>query len=150
MPARAQAPLRREAELAARLVELFYVEALLLLDEAQAYCDHPDLEGGTISPAARAAIGEAFEGVFARLDSVLAWLRARRGDAAAGADPPRIAEVIPHCDLGLECLPDPAHALVRAAADLYDRIQRLEAGGAVQTARPSPARDLQGRLRSSF
>lgn len=146
-PAPAPGHSRRDAALTARLVELFYVEALLLLDEAQSYCDHPDLEAGRMPPEAKAAIGEAFEILFARLDAVLAWLRARRGDAP---DASALGAVAGQGEDRIEHLPPPARALVGSGLDLYERIQRLEAGDMPRPAPSSPARDLQGRLRSSF
>jgi hypothetical protein len=151
MSGAAPRPHPQRREIAARLVELFYIEVLLLIDEAQAYLDHPELGDGSLEPELCEAIGAAFETLFVRLEAVRDWLLARRApDAQAPFAPLATVPGAEDEEAVLSRFPDPAAGLARSGRDLYERIVRLEQGLPAAFVPTSPARQLIGRLKDSF
>ena len=145
------------AELTPKVVDSLYVEAMVLADEARAYFDSDGRDDRlALDPIVR--VGFACESlkVTTRLMQAIAWLMTRRAIAAGelsdeqAASPERRLGEAPASDPDLlPSLPEPALALIRASQDLYDRIRRLDEGGAPEP-QPSPARSLLSRLQRSL
>ncbi len=118
-----------DAGVVPRLVELAYVEALLLLDECQAGFDQAAREVLASSGTDAGQILERRrERVFGQLDFVLQWARARRG-AKLGMG------LIPVADWGgewsdsdFETLSDSIRNMCHAVEALHARVMRIEAG----------------------
>jgi regulator of CtrA degradation len=145
------------AEMTPKLIDSLYVEAMVLADEARAYFDSSGRDDRlSLDPALR--IGFACESlkVTTRLMQVVAWLMTQRAVAAGelsrvrGEGAERRLGDSPESDADiLSRLPEAALALIRSSQDLYDRVRRIDEGGAPE-AQPSPARSLLSRLQRSL
>jgi regulator of CtrA degradation len=145
------------AELAPRLIDSLYVEAMVLADEARAYFDSSGRDD-RLSLDPRLRIGFACESlkVTTRLMQIVAWLMTRRavaagelsqapdpgGERSLGDAPESDDEILPR-------LPEAALALIRSSQELYDRVRRIDEGAAPES-QPSPARSLMNRLQRSL
>ena len=145
------------AELTPRLVNTLYTDAMVLADEAQSYFGGLGRADRDALPALeRVAFSCESLRATTRLMHVIAWLLTRRALAAGeisarqgAAVERRLGEVAGIEDGALERLPPAARAIAAEAADLYDRVRRLDhwLDGA---APPSPVTDLMDRLRRAF
>ncbi len=141
-----------------RLIDSFYMEAMLLADEARSYFD----EGGraereALSPMDRVAFSCESLKVTTRLMHVIAWLLTQRAVIAGeltlrqalqeqrrlGTAPVSEAAV-------LDTLPEQARGMILASIDLHRRVARLDEAQEVQTPVASPARTMLDRLATSF
>lgn len=146
------------SELTPRLVDSLYVEAMVLADEARSYFDHSARDDRVgLSPVDRVGLSCESLKVTTRLMQVIAWLLNQRAVAAgeisaeeAAASDRRIGAA-PASDAALVArLPEPAAEIIRASAELYERVCRVSDGGLVGTPPGSPARSLQNRLERSL
>ncbi len=143
-----------EARITPRLIDALYTEAMILADEARAYFDEAGRDDRqSLEPYAR--VGFACESlkVTTRIMHIVAWLLTQRAvesgelRAIEGRRPERRLGHANESDpLVVAQLPEAAQRLIRASADLYSRIQRLDEGQIVGEPAPSPARALMGRL----
>ena len=146
------------AELTPKLIDSLYVEAMVLADEARSYFDGAARdERLALDPLDR--VGFACESlkVTTRLMHVIAWLLTQRAVAAgelsraeAGASDRRLGPAPASDEALLPQLPQAAAELVRASAELYERVLRLDEGSFGGTPEGSPARSLQNRLQRSL
>lgn len=147
-----------QARIHRRLVDLLYVEAMVLADEARAYFD----EGGreereALSPLDRVAFSCESLKVTTRLMHVIAWLLTQRAvDAgemrpADALDPSRrLGDPPVTTDDALAAMPPQAQALVDASIDLHRRTARLDAALVCDAPAPSPARSMLDRLATAL
>jgi regulator of CtrA degradation len=143
-----------QARITSRLIDSLYTEAMVLADEARSYFDDAGREErATLNPFAR--VGFACESlkVTTRVMHIVAWLLTQRaiesGEIAfqAGRRPERRLGHAQDSDpMVVDQLPPGAQRLIRASADLYARVQRIDDGSFEPEAAPSPARALMGRL----
>lgn len=137
-----------EQELAGRIADGLYTEALLLADEMRAYFDEQGRgERDALDPRGRVQFACESLKATTRLMSVIAWLTAQRGadprEAELGAAPgsePRV----------LGRMPSSARKLILAGIDLHERVGRLASGTEAPIALGSPARVLIQRLERAF
>ena len=141
-----------------RLIDAFYVEAMLLADEARGYFDEGGrVERESLEPMTRVAFSCESLKVTTRLMHVIAWLLTQRAVHAGELTPSQALE--PSRRLGegptteqalLDALPSQARALVEASIDLHRRVARLDHAQTADIPRPSPARSMLDRLATSF
>jgi len=141
-----------------RLIDVLYVDAMVLADEARSYFD----DGGradreALPPLARVAFSCESLKVTTRLMHVIAWLLTQRAVSAGemaprdALDPSRRLGPAPISDAAAVAeLPARARALIGASADLYRRVGLLDAAQAGVPAGQSPARSMQERLATAF
>jgi regulator of CtrA degradation len=143
-----------QSRITPRLVESLYTEAMILADEARAYFDEEAREERlTLTPFVR--VGFACESlkVTTRIMHIVAWLLTQRAvetgeiQGADGRKPERrLGKANDSDEAVVEQLPENAQRLIRASADLYARIKRLDEGQLADEPVASPARALMGRL----
>lgn len=143
-----------QVRITSRLIDSLYTEAMILADEARSYFDDAGRdERAALNPFAR--VGFACESlkVTTRVMHIVAWLLTQRaiesGEIAArdGRRPERRLGHAQDSDPAVvDQLPEGARRLIRASADLYARVQRIDEGSFEPEAVPSPARALMGRL----
>jgi len=143
-----------QVRITSRLVDSLYTEAMILADEARSYFDDAGREErSALEPFAR--VGFACESlkVTTRVMHIVAWLLTQRAiesgeiDYPDGRRPERRLGHAQESDPGVvDQLPEGAKRLIRASADLYARVQRIDEGSSEPEAVPSPARALMGRL----
>jgi regulator of CtrA degradation len=141
-----------------RLVDSLYVEAMLLADEARGYFDISGRdERDALDALGRVAFSCESLKVTTRLMHVIAWLLTQRavdaGELAPGdaLSPSRRLGDAPETDGALlATLPAPAAGIIRASADLYRRVERLDHSLAAPLPAPSPARSMMDRLSAAF
>jgi regulator of CtrA degradation len=144
--------------LARRLVDGFYVETMLLADEARSYFDSAGrVERDALTPIDRVVFSCESLKVTTRLMHVIAWLLTQRaldvGEISADAvlhpsrrlGPPVISEAAT-----IAKLPGEAQVLVTASIELYRRVERLDDGLDDSNPAPSPARSLLSKLERAF
>jgi len=142
-----------------KLVDSFYVEAMVLADEARSYFDTIGRDDRlSLDPIDRVGFSCESLKVTTRLMHVIAWLLTQRAveagelSAAQARTPARRLGHAPDSDEALlPRLPESARELIEASRELYARVQRLEeseAGGGEPQA--SPARSLMSRLERSL
>lgn len=144
-------------QLAIKLVDSLYVEAMLLADEARAYFDrHGREDRDGLDPIVRVGFSCESLKVTTRLMHIIAWLLTQRAvhagelSAVQARNPIRRLGDAPTSDDDLLAkLPKAALGLITASQELYARVQRLDEGGSVDP-QPSPARGLLSRLERSF
>ena len=144
--------------LSRRLVDTLYVEAMLLADEARSYFDVGGrVERDRLAPIDRVGFSCESLRVTTRLMHVIAWLLVRKAVAAGeisatqGTAPNRRLGRGPGSDADMaECLPETAQQLINATAELYERVQRLDAELGRPEIAESPARSLMQRLEGAF
>jgi len=137
-----------------RLVDSLYTEAMILADEARSYFDDAGREErSALEPFAR--VGFACESlkVTTRVMHIVAWLLTQRAIESGEIDYPdgrrperRLGHAQESDPAVVDQLPEGAKRLIRASADLYARVQRIDEGSFEPEAVPSPARALMGRL----
>jgi len=144
-----------QARLTSRLIDSLYTEAMLLADEARSYFDDIGRnDRATLEPFAR--VGFACESlkVTTRIMHIVAWLLTQRA-IESGEIPLTDGRRRPERRLGhaqdsdaaiVDQLPPSAQRLIKASADLYARIKRIDEGGLETEIPQSPARALTGRL----
>ena len=148
----------RHAELTPRLIDALYVEAMVLADEARSYFENHGRDDRLgLDPLARVGFSCESLKVTTRLMHVIAWLLNRRAVAAGeisareGQHPERRLGEAPDSDEALlERLPESALGLIRSSQELYERVRRIDDGGAAEEPQPSPARGLISRLQRSL
>ncbi|SDA20333.1 DUF1465 family protein [Sphingomonas sp. NFR15] len=140
------------------LIDVLYVDAMVLADEARSYFD----DGGRVDrealpPLARVAFSCESLKVTTRLMHAIAWLLTQRAVAAGemaprdALDPSRRLGPAPISDAAAVAdLPARARALIQASADLYRRVGLLDAAQAGVAMGASPARSMQERLAMAF
>lgn len=145
-------------QLARRLIDALYIEAMVLADETRAYFDdHGRAERDALSPSARVAYAVESLKSTTRIMHVVAWLLTRRaieageiGSAEARRPEHRLG-VAGAGDAGAVLqLPREAQRLIAASQDLFDRVARIDRGIDRPEPAPSPARTLLGRLERAF
>jgi len=135
--------------LANRLVEALHVEALLLVDESNAYFGGPGrLDRDRLDPRGRVVFAcEALKAT-TRLMQLIAWLTTHRGGRLPGAP---LAEAAESDEPTLAGLPSAARRLILAGIELHQRTRRLaELGESNGVTAISPARHLLERLERAF
>ena len=147
-------PSGAEVRITPRLVDVLYVEAMLLADEARAYFD--DIGKGDrllLEPFAR--VGFACESlkVTTRIMHIVAWLLTQRAIETGELhhnDGRRPERRLGHATTSepkvVEQMPPAAQRLIIASSDLYARVERLDQSQLDDEPVQSPARALMGRL----
>ena len=147
-----------QSQLTPKLVDALYVEAMVLADEARSYFDTIGRDDRlSLDPIDRVGFSCESLKVTTRLMHVIAWLLTQRAVAAgelsraqAGEAERRLGEA-PQTDRDLFTrLPEAAADLVRASEELYDRVNRIDAGHFSEEPAGSPARSLLSRLQRSL
>jgi len=143
-----------QVRITSRLVDSLYTEAMILADEARSYFDDAGREErSALEPFAR--VGFACESlkVTTRVMHIVAWLLTQRAIESGEIDYPdgrrperRLGHAQESDPAVVDQLPEGAKRLIRASADLYARVQRIDEGSFEPEAVPSPARALMGRL----
>lgn len=141
-----------------RLIDTFYVEAMVLADEARAYFDESGrVERESLIPMTRVAFSCESLKVTTRLMHVIAWLLTQRAvhagelSPAQALEPSRRLGEAPVTDAGLlDSLPTQARALVSSSIDLHRRVARLDDAQASTMTTISPARSMLDRLATAF
>ena len=146
-----------DGQLAPRLIDGLYVEAMVLADEARSYFDTGGRDDRlALDPLDRVGFSCESLKVTTRLMHVIAWLLTQR--AVAAGELSRTQADTPERRLGtaadtaldlLQRLPEAAVELIRASEELYGRVSRLDPGSFAEDA-VSPARSLLSRLQRSF
>ncbi|MBN8807551.1 MAG: DUF1465 family protein [Sphingomonas sp.] len=142
-----------------RLIDSFYVEAMLLADEARGYFDQGARTArDQLDPFGRVTFSCESLKVTTRLMHIIAWLLTQRAVDAGELSPRdaldpsrRLGEAPVTEDDILAQMPEDAQALIVASIDLHRRVARLD--GAQADPEPpadSPAQLLQARLAMAF
>jgi regulator of CtrA degradation len=144
----------QQVRITSRLIDSLYTEAMVLADEARSYFDDAGREERSmLDPFAR--VGFACESlkVTTRVMHIVAWLLTQRAiesgeiEFHAGRRPERRLGHAQDSDPAVvDQLPEGARRLIRASAELYARVQRIDDGSFEPEATLSPARALMGRL----
>ncbi len=152
------ADLLTDPRLHIRLIDAFYVEAMVLADEARSYFD----EGGraereALSPMDRVAFSCESLKVTTRLMHVIAWLLTQRAVIAGELTPAQAQDSARRLGTApvseeaiVATLPEPARAMVAGSIDLHRRVERLDAAQVADEPMESPARSMLDRLATSF
>jgi len=145
---------QQEVRITSRLIDSLYTEAMLLADEARHYFDDVGRDDrATLHPFAR--VGFACESlkVTTRIMHIVAWLLTQRAIESGeiglsdGRRPERrLGHAADSDPAVVDQLPESAQRLIRASADLYNRIKRIDEGNFEMEPAQSPARALMGRL----
>ena len=145
---------QQEVRITSRLIDSLYTEAMLLADEARHYFDDVGRDDrATLHPFAR--VGFACESlkVTTRIMHIVAWLLTQRAIESGeiglsdGRRPERrLGHAADSDPAVVDQLPESAQRLIRASADLYGRIKRIDEGNFEMEPAQSPARALMGRL----
>jgi regulator of CtrA degradation len=147
-----------ESRIHRRLIDVLYVDAMVLADEARSYFD----EGGrtdreTLPPLARVSFSCESLKVTTRLMHVIAWLLTQRAVGAGemaprdALDPSRRLGPAPLSDAAAVAeLPARARALIDSSAELYRRVGLLDEAQARELVVESPARSMLERLAMAF
>jgi len=143
-----------QVRITSRLIDSLYTEAMILADEARSYFDDAGREErSALEPFAR--VGFACESlkVTTRVMHIVAWLLTQRAIESGEIDYPdgrrperRLGHAQDSDPAVVDQLPEGAKRLIRASADLYARVQRIDEGSFEPEAVQSPARALMGRL----
>ena len=146
--------------LTAKLIDSLYLEAMTLADQARQYFDQDGkFDREDLGPIERVQFSCESLRVTTRLMHTVSWLLNRKAVAAGelseeeGREPERrlgrAGDAISDKEV-LDAFPVRAREVIEASADLYTRVRRLDEGLVIKDPRPSPARQLQDRLGSSF
>lgn len=147
-----------ESRIHRRLIDVLYVDAMVLADEARSYFD----EGGrsdreALPPLARVSFSCESLKVTTRLMHVIAWLLTQRAVGAGemaprdALDPSRRLGPAPVSDdVSLAQLPMRACALIESSVELYRRVGVLDEAQAGEPMMESPARSMLRRLEMAF
>ena len=145
---------RDQTMMTARVVDSLYTEAMLLADEARSYFDLIGrADRDALDPVAKIAFSCESLRVTTRLLHVIAWLLARKAEAAgelsAAGERPRLGRSPPSDTGTLALLPQVARAIVEASTDLYARVARIDRD--LTEPRPADgARDLLRRIEGTL
>ncbi|WP_431312194.1 DUF1465 family protein [Sphingomonas immobilis] len=141
-----------------RLIDVLYVDAMVLADEARSYFDEggkSDREG--LDPLARVSFSCESLKVTTRLMHVIAWLLTQRavgvGEMAPrdALDPSRRLGPAPVSEpAAVAALPGRAQALIASSAELYRRVGLLDEAQVGELVVESPVRSMQDRLALAF
>ena len=141
-----------------RLIDSFYMEAMLLADEARHYFD----EGGraereSLTPMERVTFSCESLKVTTRLMHVIAWLLTQRAVIAGelsvmqALDPGRRLGDAPVSEQAtLDAMPVHARSMIANSIDLHRRVVRLDCAQATDEPIISPARSMLDRLATAF
>lgn len=134
-----------------KIINAYYVEAMVLVDEARAYFDNfcrSDRE--QLQPIDRVAFSCESLKVTTRLMHIVAWLIARRAEDARTGQLQPLGKAEASEAANLVKMPEDARQIINASCELYSRIARLDSE--IEGARPSvsPARILQNQLEQAF
>ena len=152
------ADLLTDPRLHIRLIDAFYVEAMVLADEARSYFD----EGGraereALSPMDRVAFSCESLKVTTRLMHVIAWLLTQRAVIAGELTPAQAQDSARRLGTApvseeaiVATLPEQARAMAAGSIDLHRRVERLDAAQVADEPMESPARSMLDRLATSF
>jgi regulator of CtrA degradation len=141
-----------------RLVDSFYVEAMLLADEARGYFDQDARAArDQLDPFGRVTFSCESLKVTTRLMHIIAWLLTQRAVDAGELSPRdaldpsrRLGEAPATEDAILAQMPADAQALIIASIDLHRRVARLDGSQVHEAPIDSPAHLLQARLAMAF
>jgi regulator of CtrA degradation len=141
-----------------KLIDSLYVEAMLLADEARAYFDKNGREERlALDPLVRVGFSCESLKVTTRLMHIIAWLLTQRAVEAGELTPEQarkperqLGEAVESDEDVLGQLPASALSLIQSSRDLYERVRRLNEGGASEDLHQSPARSLLNRLERSL
>lgn len=150
-------------EIAEKLIDELYVEAMVLADEARSYLELSGMKDrDDVQPLMRIHLSCESLKITTRLMQVIAWLLTRRAlargeiDAVeAASEKYRLGDAAPTDQSSTLAFPSDMRVLIAASESLYQRALRLEEQlvGGLQDDRgvaSSPARDLMHRLESAF
>lgn len=147
-----------DPRLQGRLIDAFYMEAMLLADEARHYFDEGGrLEREALPPIERVSFSCESLKVTTRLMHVIAWLLTQRAVAAGelpyaeALEPTRRLGAAPTTEAAaLTPFPTRARGVIESSIDLYRRVALLDAAHAVDMPVTSPARSMLDRLATAF
>jgi regulator of CtrA degradation len=141
-----------------KLIDLLYVEAMVLADEARGYFDQgARIEREALDPLGRVTFSCESLKVTTRLMHVIAWLLTQRA-VDSGELSPREA-LDPARRLGdapvtepqvIDQMPADARTLINASIDLHRRVARLDASQTEPQPADSPVQWMQARLAMAF
>ena len=145
---------RPQVRITSRLIDSLYTEAMLLADEARSYFDDSGRDDrSTLTPFARVGFACESLNVTTRIMHIVAWLLTQRAIESGeiperhGRRPERRLGHAQDSDPALvDQLPEAAQRLIKASADVYARVKRLDEGSFEAEVPQSPARALMGRL----
>lgn len=150
-------------EIAEKLIDELYLEAMVLADEARSYLELSGMGNrDDVEPLTRIQLSCESLKITTRLMQVIAWLLTRRAlargeiDAVeAASEKYRLGDAAPTDQRSTLAFPSDMRVLIAASESLYQRALRLEeqlVGGPQEhrSAAGSPARDLMHRLESAF
>ena len=149
-----------DVQLTEKLVDSLYVEAMALADAARNYFDNAGkADRERLGPIERVQFSCESLRVTTRLMHTVSWLLNRKAVAAGelseeeGQQPERrlgrAGEAIADPEI-LAALPEQALRIIEASRDLYERVKRLDEHLVVEEVPLSPARQLLGKLKTSF
>lgn len=131
-----------------KLVDMLYMESMVLADEARSYFDQFGRDARVdMTPLQRVSFSCESLKVTTRMMHSIAWLLSRRARQAA-ANP--LAAAARSDEATVSSLPEEAQHLIRSSEDLYQRIQRLDRKLSQSSSDPNPARFLRERLEQAF
>ncbi|MEN2785355.1 DUF1465 family protein [Sphingomonas qilianensis] len=141
-----------ETRLHQRLIDRWYVDAMLLADEGRSYFDGVGrLEREVLGPMARVAFSCEALMVTTRLMHVIAWLLTQRavetGELEAAR---RLGRAAVSETSAIAAMPAQAQILIHASLELYWRVARLDALIAGELEHASPARSMLDRPAIAF
>jgi regulator of CtrA degradation len=143
-------------ELAPKLLDALYTEAMLLADEARSYFDR-DQMSGNLSPEISVAFSCESLKVTTRLMHSIAWLlnqkALRTGELSqndADSDARDLGYAPASDSFQVGRFSDEAQALIAASEDLYFRLQRFSSKMRDQTVVTSEPLAMMERIRASF
>lgn len=150
--------LQTESRIYRRLIDVLYVDAMVLADEARSYFDDGGrLDRAALPPLARVSFSCESLKVTTRLMHVIAWLLTQRAVGAGeiaphdAIDASRRLGPAPVSDAtAVAGLPAHARALIDSSAKLYHRVARLDEAQAGELVGESPARSMLQRLATAF
>jgi len=150
--------LATESRIHRRLIDVLYVDAMVLADEARSYFDEggrADREG--LPPLARVSFSCESLKVTTRLMHVIAWLLTQRAVGAGemaprdALDPSRRLGPAPLSDTAAVAeLPARARGLIESSTELYRRVGLLDDAQVGEPVVESPARSMLERLAMAF
>jgi regulator of CtrA degradation len=143
------------APLTRKVIDSLHVEAMVLADEARSYFDGLGLaDRSDLDPSTRVVFSCEALKVTTRLMHSVAWLlsqRARLKGEDSASDAPRLGRANRTDAATLIRLPADAVQIIASSEDIFDRIERLDAGMRWPFRYDkSPALDLQRNLERAF
>lgn len=143
-------------QLAPKLIDTLYTEAMLLADEARSYFDR-DQQAGNLSPEISVAFSCESLKVTTRLMHSIAWLlnqKAFRAGELSPYDADGEARDLGYApasdDFQVSRFPDEAQSLIAASEDLYFRLQRISNKARLNVTPVPEPHAMMERIRASF